>query len=189
MSAEIHQFRTRAQREHVAHREQLRQLVLAFPELPDEPVREILKRLAENDAKEPGKWIFIMISPAQNNAVVKWLDKNSTRPRQATRLWSELFCVMRGDTGEILATRDELAERVDASPRNVSRIMGELESIGAIARKRERIPGQKGPGRVKYFMLPDIATTLPRALRNPAQATARHNAGTARPTEQLQLVK
>lgn len=112
-------------------------------------------------------WTFVMISPQQNNAVVKWLNDNSKRPMKATLLWAELFTVMRNDTGEILRTRDELAERIGEAPSNVSRIMTELASINAIVRRKE---GR----RVKYFMNPNIATHIP----TPEQRKeARENSG------------
>ena len=52
-------------------------------------------------------WIFVMISPQQNAAVVQWLEQNSKRPMKAMKLWAELFTCMRMDTGEILRSRDE----------------------------------------------------------------------------------
>ena len=101
-------------------------------------------------------WIFVMISPQQNAAVVQWLRKNSKRPMKAMELWAELFTCMRMDTGEILRSRDELAERIGETPQNLSRIMTELASINAIVRQRD---GR----RVKYFMNPNIATHIPTA--------------------------
>lgn len=190
MTASIHVFRSRAQREHAERRDRLRQDVLAFPELPEEPVREVLRRLAQDDAHEPDQWKFIMISPADNAAVIQWLHQNSSRPMQAVELWSHILCVFRGDTGEILETRDEMAEFLGVSPTNVSRIMGELERVGAIARERRRISGKKGPGRVVYKLLPDVATTLKQGIREPAQQAARQNAGTNRPNQQhLEVIK
>jgi hypothetical protein len=38
--------------------------------------------------------------------------------------------------------------------------MADLESIGAIARRRERVAGMRGPGVVRYFMNPGVATNL-----------------------------
>jgi len=190
MTASLHVFRSRAQREHAERRDRLRQDMLAFPELPEEPVREVLRRLAQQDAHEPERWKFVMISPADNAAVIQWLHKNSSRPMQAVELWSHVLCVFRGDTGEILETRDEMAQFLGTSAYNVSRIMSELEHIGAIARERRRVSGQKGPGRVVYKLLPDVATTLKQGVRESAQHAARQNAATARPSQQkLEVVK
>ena len=48
------------------------------------------------------------------------------------------------DSGEIMLMRDELAELIGTAPNDVSEIMTELESIGAISRRRERVPGCAG---------------------------------------------
>ena len=64
-----------------------------------------------------------MLSPDQNAAVARWLSKHSTRPKVALVLWQELFTALRRDTGEVMLTRDELAERVGARPEHVSRVM------------------------------------------------------------------
>lgn len=99
-------------------------------------------------------WTFVMLSPAQNAAVVRWIGDHSKRPHKAVLLWSELFLAMRADTGEILRSREELAERVGETPANLSRIMTELASINAIVRRKD--------GRnVRYFMNPSIATHIP----------------------------
>ncbi len=99
-------------------------------------------------------WTFVMISPAQNASVVRWLTENSKRPQVATLLWAHLFEVMRNDTGEILRTREELAERVGVDRDNLSRIMTELASINAVRREKR---GRE----VRYFMNSTIATHLP----------------------------
>ena len=99
-------------------------------------------------------WTFVMLSPAQNEAVSEWLWAQSKRPQAAVRLWTHLFTCMRMDTGEILKSRQELAEKIGISPQNLSRIMTELASINAVRReKRER--------EVRYFMNSTIATHLP----------------------------
>ncbi len=99
-------------------------------------------------------WTFVMLSPAQNASVVRWLTENSKRPQAATLLWAHLFEVMRNDTGEILRTREELAERVGVDRDNLSRIMTELASINAVRREKR---GRE----VRYFMNSTIATHLP----------------------------
>lgn len=101
-------------------------------------------------------WTFVMISPAQNAAVVRWISENSKRPQAAILLWAHLFEVMRNDTGEILRNREELAERVGVDRDNLSRIMTELASINAVRREKQ---GRE----VRYFMNSTIATHLPSA--------------------------
>ena len=108
-----------------------------------------------------------MISPQQNADVVDWLEANSKRPQKAIRLWSRLLTHLRMDTGEIMATRQELAERVGMEPRDLSSTMTELASINAIRRVKE---GRK----VRYFLNANIATHLPTTS---ARAAAREEAG------------
>ncbi len=112
-------------------------------------------------------WTFVMLSPAQNASVVRWLTENSKRPQAATLLWAHLFEVMRNDTGEILRTRQELAERIGVDRDNLSRIMTELVSINAVRREKR---GRE----VRYFMNSTIATHLPGAE---ARAKAREADG------------
>ena len=140
-------------------------------ELPASVVRE-LKAHIQRRTPARRRWTFVMISPAQNCAVVNWLRTNSLRPMHAVSLWAVLFTAMDQDTGEITLTRDELAELASMPVQNVSNIMGELEGIGAISRRRERVAGMRGPGMVRYFMNPNVATHLPGGLRDEAQAKA-----------------
>lgn len=114
-------------------------------------------RLADGLRAQPSsEWTFIMLSPSQNAAVVRWLMDNSKRPLIAARLWARLFEVIRNDTGEVIASRIELAAHLGVEPRTVSELMTELSSINAIRRERS------GRG-VRYFMSPDIATHIPGA--------------------------
>lgn len=100
------------------------------------------------------RWTFTMISPAQNAAVVEWLSAHSKRPQVAIRIWALLFTALRADTGQILLTRGQIAEKIGVEPRTVSEIMTELASINAILREKE--------GRaVRYAMNPAIATHIP----------------------------
>ncbi len=117
-------------------------------------------------------WTFVMISPAQNSAVVTWLLENSKRRTEAVQLWALLFTAMRNDTGEVMLTRAQMAERVGASLQDVSRIMTELASIGAIRREKD--------GRAaRYFMSAQIATHV---------ATAGGRAEARKKSGPLQLV-
>lgn len=149
----------------------LRDALLPFEhDMPDQ-VRELVARIDRQTAARNG-WTFIMISADQNRAVVHWLKTNSRRPMQAMDLWSLLFTRVDRDTGEVLLTRDQLAELVGDTADNVSAIMGELEGVGAIIRRRERVAGMRGPGRVRYFMNSLVGTHLTGAARDKAQADA-----------------
>ena len=134
-------------------------------------VRELVAHIDRQTAARNG-WTFIMISAEQNRAVVRWLKANSRRPMQAMDLWAELFTRVDRETGEIMLTRDQLAESLEVPPQDVSEIMSELEGIGAIIRRRQRVPGMRGPGRVRYFMNPVVGTHLAGGERDAAQAEA-----------------
>jgi len=103
-----------------------------------------------------------MISPEQNELVVNWLDDNSTQPRKAVRLWALLFKYVHRETGQIMLSRQEIAEKIKIHSSNVTRIMSELESIGAIIKKKE------GRG-VIYYMNPNVANHYPQEIRQKAQ--------------------
>lgn len=112
-------------------------------------------RLAQGlRAQIPNDWTFVMLSPSQNSAVVRWISENSKRPQAVTLLWARLFEVIRNDTGEIMQTRDELAQWLGVLPRDLSSMMTELASINAVRREKR---GRE----VRYFMNSTIATHLP----------------------------
>ena len=113
-----------------------------------------------------------MLSPSQNRAVVKYLRSNSARPMVAVELWALCFEHLRNDTGEVLLSREQMAEEVGVAPKRVSEVMSELVKIGAISRVRERVPGMRGSGVVRYFMNPNVATQLGGKARDDAQRSA-----------------
>jgi hypothetical protein len=171
MAAQIARLRTKADRLRSETAAELRQLVIEHPGLPERARGEIVATIDRETASEAG-WTFVMLSPEQNAAVMRWLRQHSRLPMLALALWGELFTALRRDTGEIMLTREELAERVGTHPNHVSTVMHELADIGAITARRERIAGLRGPGRVVYFMNPNVATNLAGAARDRAQAAA-----------------
>lgn len=100
------------------------------------------------------RWMFAMISPTQNFAVLEWLRQHSKRPQVAASVWGLLLTALRPDTGEILLTRGQIAERIGILPRDLSSIMTELAGINAVRR-------EKDGRRVRYFLNPTIATHIP----------------------------
>lgn len=131
--------------------------------LPKEQADQLAHQLRQQQAVT-SDWTFVMISPAQNAAVVAWISKNSKRPQQAMVLWAQLFNHLRMDTGEIMLARQELADRLGIEPKNLSTIMTELASINAVRREKT--------GRaVRYFMNSNIATHLPSAKAREAART------------------
>lgn len=122
---------------------------------------------AQAHAQDSERWIFVMLGPRENAAVVRWISDNSKRPQKATLLWATLLEHLRMDTGEIMASRQDLAERVGMEPRDLSKVITELVSINAIRREKQ------GRG-VRYFLNPAIATHVPGPQ---ARAAARQGAG------------
>jgi hypothetical protein len=171
MPAALHRLRTKPERLREEQAAALRQLVLAFPGLPGPAVGSIVAAIDRETVATSG-WTFAMLSPAQNRAVVNWLLENSSRPQKAVSLWSLLFEHLRRDTGEIMLSREEMAEQIGERADNVSLIMTELQGISAISRRRERVAGMRGPGMVRYFMNPNVGTHLVGAARDKAQARA-----------------
>jgi hypothetical protein len=171
MSASIHKFQPHKERLTLQKAQELKQMLLDLDDVPDRLKGEFVSLLDKRTAAAKG-WTFIMLSPSQNALVVKWIAANSGRRIEAMQLWAMCFEHLRNDTGEIMLRREELADRLGISGDDVSRIMSELEGLGAIIRRRERVAGMKGPGVVRYFMNPNVATHLAGVERDKAQADA-----------------
>jgi hypothetical protein len=166
--ASIRRLRTRAQQAAEKKREDLRQLLLDLEPTGGEEAdqvaeaRDVLIAALDLATADDGDWSFVQMGPSNNRAVVKWLRRNSSRPLVAVELWATLFTHLRWDTLEIIATRAQLAEEIEASPGDVSRVMGELESINAVRRERH------GRG-VRYSLNPHCGTRLPVSKGTPAR--------------------
>src|SRR5215212_3747288 len=98
MAARIFRLRTKPERLRGEKAAELRQLVIEYPGLPERARSEIVATIDRQTASETG-WTFVMLSPEQNAAVVRWLRQNSERPVVALALWGELFTALRRDTG------------------------------------------------------------------------------------------
>lgn len=171
MAARLLRLRTPGDRLREDQAAELRRLVRETPGLPLRAVGQILATIDGETAAKQG-WTFVMLSPAANAEVVTWLVQNSSKPQVAVQLWALLFTALRTDTGEVVLTRDEMAEKLGVAPNEVSRIMTELEGVGAISRRRERVAGMRGPGLVRYFMNPRVGTHLAGRAREQAQERA-----------------
>ena len=107
-----------------------------------------------------------MIRPAQNRAVTLWLMENSKRPMKAVSVWTLLFDHLMPHTGQVMLTREEIAEQVGIAVQEVSKIMNELVTFGAIFSEREKIAGMRGPGLVRYYMNKHVAEVGSRATQD-----------------------
>jgi DNA-binding transcriptional ArsR family regulator len=110
-------------------------------------------------------WRFVMVEPNLYADVVEYLIMHSRRPQKAVVLFTRLFSYLPPDGNEVMADREELARVVGIQPAAVSEIMRELETVGAVYRRRE------GRG-VRYFVNPKLGTHLSGAARDRAQAEA-----------------
>ena len=164
MAATIRRLVTRRESLRQDQATHLRQFVLSLePEAPG-AARQLLAVIDRHTAASQG-WTFIMLSPAQNRAVVRWLRQNSARPGVASELWAVLFEKMQMDTGEIIATRQELAGEVGCHPNHVSAVLAEMVEAGALIRRQE---GRE----VRWFINPTIGTCLTGKAREDAQRQA-----------------
>ena len=172
MPAVIKRLETRPEKLKREEARRLKAMLLGFRgDIPGRALGELLATLDRHTAAGT-EWPFVMISPEQNAAVVRWLARHSERPQLAMQLWALLFQHLRRDTGEVVRARDELAADLGVAPKHVSTVMSELERIGAITRIRVRVPGLRGPGSVHYLMNPRVGTHLSGAVRDQAQAAA-----------------
>src|SRR3954470_19660995 len=121
--------------------------------------------LVERKLSAASGWRFLMVEPVLYADVIKHLFAHSRRKQKAVELFTRLFSYLPPDGNEVRADRSELARVTGCTVENVSEIMGELEAVGAIYRRRE------GRG-VRYFVNPVLGTHLAGAVRDRAQAEA-----------------
>lgn len=119
-----------------------------------------LQRHARPDTEE-GLWPggYTMLSRTQTAAIwdaIRALSPDD-RPNQVRHAFDLVLLNLRQDTGEVMLTRDQLAERIGCARENVSRIMGTLERMDVIRRERRRIEGVQGRGVAVYFINPHVA--------------------------------
>lgn len=75
------------------------------------------------------------------------------RPHEVRHVLDLAFLHLRQDTGEIMLTRDEIAERSGITPQDVSKAMTVLAALGVIIKgDLRKIAGMKGRGIRPYFI-------------------------------------
>lgn len=163
--AELHRFQSRRERVTRASAVSLREQLRLFPEelLPASARAEVLnslERLSEPDTVGsiwPGG--FCMLSRAQTAAVwdaIRALP-GGARPNQVRHAFDLVLLNLRHDTGEVMLSCDQIAEKMGTAPRHVSEVMGTLERLGVIRRERRKVAGLRGPGVAVYFINPHVA--------------------------------
>jgi len=119
-----------------------------------------LQKAARPDTTE-GLWPggFTMLSRMQTAAIWDAIRElpSDDRPNQVRHAFDLVLLNLRQDTGEVLLTRDQLAERIGCASKHVSTIMGTLEKMGVIRRERRKIEGMQGRGIAVYFINPHVA--------------------------------
>lgn len=168
----ITRLRTRPDRLRADQAAMLRQALLPFADGDMAPHVQALVSHIDRETAASNGWTFVMISPTQYASVVRHLVAHSSRPLVAVQVWALAFEHLDIETGEIGLTRDQIADAVGERPEHISRVMSELEDVGAITRRRERIAGMRGQGRVLYFVNPRVGTHTTGQARDKAQAKA-----------------
>jgi hypothetical protein len=164
MAAHIVKLRTRPQRLRAEQAGPIRQYVLGL-EGVDERVKGVIIAAIDRVSTPESEWPFVMINPAQNKYVVAAIVREAVRPKIAVQVWATVMDYMRRDTGEIVATRHQLAEEVGTRPDNISEALRDLCKVGALLR-------QEDGARFRYFVNPHVGTHLTGVARDKAQATA-----------------
>ena len=172
MAADLKRLRTHPERAKAEVAAQFRQLLRSNPDLVSQRLASLIEvDMDQREASNTG-WRFVQMSAAANRQVIRWLRENSARPMVAAELWAACLEHMHQGTHEVVATREDLAAEVGVPADEISRLITELVSIDVIIRRREKTPGMRGPGVVRYFVNPNAATRLGGAARDKAQADA-----------------
>src|SRR3954451_7117867 len=132
----VARLRTRRDTNEQANLEALRDVLQSMGGAPP-AVLERLVAVVEWELASRRGWRFIMVEPGLYAEVVPPLARHSRRKVTAMQLWARLFEMLPPDSNEVLADREELARAVGCKPQHISAIMGELEAIGAIYRRKE----------------------------------------------------
>jgi len=178
MVARVHRFQSRRERFTRAASGALAAHIGLFPEdqLPAWARAEVLnalQRLTSPDT-EGSVWTggFVMLSRMQVAAVwdaIRALPP-SGRPNQVRHAFDLVLTNLRQDTGEVMLTRREFAERIGTSADNVSTVMGTLVRIGVLRREFRRAEAGHAGG-VVWFVNPHVAWNGSLGLRQ-AEAEA-----------------
>lgn len=125
-----------------------------------ERVRNALFRVAE-PASEAALWPggYEMISRELTAKVWDWIRglPGKDRPSEVRHAFDLVLVNLRPDTGEVMLTRDEFAERMGVEPMRVTQAMGVLARAGVILRERRKVAGLRGPGVAVYRINPHLA--------------------------------
>lgn len=128
------------------------------PELRGKVLRQLRRAADPDEPLWPGG--FFMLSKIQAVAIWEaiWNLPNIARRNQVHRAFDLICACVERNTGEVLMSRDEIAQKIGCAPAHVSNVMGTLKDLGVIARtERRRVPGVRGPGEAVYFVNANVA--------------------------------
>lgn len=106
------------------------------------------------------RWLFVKISPEQFRFVTQEIRKRRNVATILT-IWNTALSYLEFNTGEIIATRDQLSKDTNIPPCHVSTAMTELVKIHAVRRERRG-------SRVVYFINPNVGWNGHEAARQNA---------------------
>lgn len=129
--------------------------VLALPDdVPADLRAELLARVRRR-APRSGEWDFLMLNPAQNKLVGRWLREGPDK-LVGVALWMEMLDAVDWNTGVIGMTRAEMMAACGGNRAQVSRVLKLLLEKGALI----RCAGEAGKPGQKYRLNPWVGTRV-----------------------------
>jgi hypothetical protein len=110
------------------------QLVLDLPLGLSDRTRDDLAEVLGKFAP-PETWTFMKLNPDQQRYVLAAIHA-SPRPLATVMVWNACISRLQYDTGEVMASRTQLAEDAHIRPEEVSKALNRLVEIGALLRLR-----------------------------------------------------
>lgn len=128
---------------------------LDLPAHARERLRHELFRITEPDHSRAPWGTYVMLSVQQVGAIwdaIRELQPKD-RPHEVRHAFDLAMLNLRQDTGEIMLTRDEIAEKMKCRPQEVTQAMTVLERMGVVIKgERRKLPGLRGRGIRPYFV-------------------------------------
>jgi len=157
--AKLTRFVPKADQIAKAKADEARQAVLDLG-LPEGATADILVTIARHEnGGRLAEWKFNMLNPSQCLTVwdaIRALPSDD-RPNQVRHLFDLILTHIETNTGAVTLSREELAALVGTEPKHVSTMMGTLERMGVVYRRRHKVMGMRGPGVARYFVNQHVA--------------------------------
>lgn len=129
--------------------------VLGLPDdVPADLRAELLARVRRRSPRS-GEWDFLMLNPAQNKLVGRWLREGPDK-LVGVALWMEMLDAVDWETGVVKMTRAEMMAACGGNRAQVSRVIRLLLDKGAVI----RCAGEAGKPGQKFRLNPWVGTRL-----------------------------